>query len=115
MGENDLNVSRTEFPDKGKNLTKKLAYPYDFFNCVEDCQKPADNLKKEDFFSKLKNDHPSDEEIERTKKIIEKFNIKNGEEITRLYLKKDVLLLTCVFEIFIKVSITNLLSILYIV
>ena len=36
--------------------------------------------------------------------IINIFNIKNGEERTQLYLESDVLLLTCVFEKFIKVS-----------
>ena len=36
--------------------------------------------------------------------IIEKFNIKNGEELTQLYFESDVLLLACVFEKFIKVS-----------
>ena len=33
------------------------------------------------------------------------FNIKNGEELTQFFLKSDVLLLTCVFEKFIKVSV----------
>ena len=64
-------------------------------------------MKKEDFFSKLKNDYPSDEEIERTKEIIKLFNIKNGEELTQLFLKSGVLLLACVFEKFIKVSINE--------
>ena len=61
-------------------------------------------MKKEDFFSKLKNYHPDDEETERTKEIIKRFNIKNGEELTETYLKSHVLLLTCVFEKFVEVS-----------
>ena len=39
--------------------------------------------------------------------FIESFDIKNGEEITELFLKSDVLLLTCVFETFIKVSVNE--------
>ena len=82
-----------------------MAYPYEFFKSIEDYQKPVNNLKKEDFFSKLKNGYPNDEEIERTKEVIKLFNIKNGEELTEIYLKSDVLLLACVFEKFIKVSV----------
>ena len=52
----------------------------------------------------MKNDYPDDEEIERTSKIIQTFNIKNGEELTQLYLKSDVILLADIFEKFIKVS-----------
>ena len=107
MVENYLKFLKMEFPDKWKNLTKKLAYPYDFFNCIEDYQKPVNNLKKEHFFSKLKNKCPDDEEIERTKQIIKLFNIKRGKELTEKYLKSDVLLLACVFEQFIKVSVNE--------
>ena len=52
----------------------------------------------------MKNDYPDDIEIERTSKIIQTFNIKNGAELTQLYLKSDVILLTDIFEKFIKVS-----------
>ena len=107
MGENDLKLLKTGFPDKWKYLTKKLAYPYEYFNSIDDSQKPVDNLKKEHFFSKLKNKCPDDDEIERTMDIIKKFNIKNGEEFTEIYLKSDVLLLACVFEKFIEVSVNE--------
>ena len=102
IGENDLKILKTGFPDKWKYSTKKLAYPYEYFNSIDDYQKPVDNLKKEHFFSKLKNKCPDDGEIERTMNNIEKFNIKNGEVLTQIYLKSDVLLLACVFEKFIK-------------
>ena len=107
MGENDLKILKTGFPDKWKYLTKKLAYPYEYFNSIEDYQKPVDNLKKEHFFSKLKNKCPDDEEIERTEEIIKIFDIKNGEELTEIYLKSDVLLLACVFGKFTKVSVNE--------
>ena len=107
MGENDLKILKVGFPDKWKFLTKKLAYPYEYFNSIDDYEKPVDNLKKEDFFSKLKNKCPDDEEIQRTKDNIKRFNIKNGEELTEIYLKSDVLLLACVFEKFIKVSVNE--------
>ena len=107
IGENDVELLKMEIPDKWKYLTKKLAYLYEFFNCVEDYQKPVNNLKKEDFFSKLKNKYPDDEETQRTKQIIEKTNIRNGEELTEIYLKSDVVLLACVFEKFIKVSVNE--------
>ena len=104
VGENDLKVLKIEFPDKWRYLTKKLAYPYEYFNSIEDYNKPVDNFGNKDFFSKLKNKCPDDIEIDRTREIIKKFNIKNGKELTELYCKSDVLLLACVFELSIKVS-----------
>ena len=104
IGENDLKILKTEFPDKWRYLTKKLAYPYEYFNSIEDYNKPFDNLENKDFFSKLKNKYPDNKEIDRTREIFKKFNIKDGKELTELYCKSDVLLLTCVFEKFIKVS-----------
>ena len=47
MGENDLKVLKTGSPDKRKYLTKKLAYPYEKFNSIDDYQKTVVNLKKD--------------------------------------------------------------------
>ena len=48
-----------------EKFIKKLAYPYYFFSSIDDYQKPDDNLKKEDFFSKIKNGYPDYEKIEQ--------------------------------------------------
>ena len=107
MGQNDLKLLKTELPDKWKYLTEKLSYPYENSNSIDDYQKTVDNLEKEHFFSKLKNKCADDEEIERTMDFIKRFKIKSVEELTQLYLKSDVLLLSCVFEKFIKVSVNE--------
>ena len=59
-------------------------------------------MAKQDFFSNLKNKCPRDDDIQRTEEIIKKFVIKNGEEINKLYLESDVVLLADVFENFLK-------------
>ena len=107
LGENDLKILKTGFPDNWKYLTKKLAYPYEYFNSFDDYQKPVGNLKKEDFFSKLKNGYPDDERIQRIMDIIKHFDVKNGEKLTEMYSKSDVFLLACVFEKCIKVSVNE--------
>ena len=53
--EDDFVILKQDFPDKWQNLNKKVAYPYQYFNTIGDYQKPVNNFKKEDFFSKLKN------------------------------------------------------------
>ena len=80
IGENHPKLLKTEFPEKWKISTEKLAYPYEFFKCADDYQKPVDDLKKEDFFSKLKIGYPGDKELESRKEIIKLFNIKKCEE-----------------------------------
>ena len=105
LDEDDFKILKKEFPDKWQHLNRKPAYPYEIFNSIDDYKKPVDNLKKGDFFSKLKNKSPDDEEIQRKKEIIDKFDIKNGEELTDIYLKSDVILLADVFEKFIKIPI----------
>ena len=79
---------------------KKLAYPYEYLN-LSNIQEPL-NLSPEDFWSTLKQTTPSLEEINRTQEIIKKYDLKNGQELTELYLKMDVLQLTEVFENFVE-------------
>ena len=50
----DLKILKTESPDNWKYLNKKLAYPHEYFNCLEVYQKPVNDSKKEDFFRKSK-------------------------------------------------------------
>ena len=95
---------KKEFPKNWELLNKKLAYPYEYFKTLEDYNKNISTLTNQDYFSKLKNDYPNNEEIERTNKIIQTFNITNGKELTQLYLKSDVILLADVFEKFITTS-----------
>ena len=55
MDENELKVLKEEFPgNRWKFSTEKLAYPYEYFNCLDDYETPVDNLKNEDSFSNLK-------------------------------------------------------------
>ncbi len=95
---------KQEFPDDWELLNKKLAYPYEKYKSIQDYDQPARDLKVEDFYTTLKQGTPDNEEIERTMNIINKFKIESGKDLTKLYLKTDVLLLADVFENFIKIS-----------
>ena len=79
---------------------KKVACPYEYLN-LSNIQEPL-NLTKEDFWSTLKQTSPPDEEFNRTQEINNKFNVKNGQELTMIYLKMDVLQLADVFENFVE-------------
>ena len=79
---------------------RKLAYPYEKGKTIEKFYKPL-KLGRDDYFSTLKQSYPDFEEIIRTQAIIVKNKITNLKEITMLYLKNDVLLLTDIFQNFI--------------
>ena len=72
-------------------------------------------MNKEDFFSKLKNKCLDDDDMQRTKENIKIFDFKNGEELTKLYLKSHVFLLADVFEKLLQHLLKNMEVILYIV
>ena len=71
------------------------------------------NLTKEDFWSTLKKTTQPDEEIYRTQEIIKKFNVKNGQELTMLYLKMDVLQLADVIDNFFEATLEYSINPLY--
>ena len=87
---------------KDNIFEKKLAYPYEYLN-LDNFQEPL-NLTKEDYWSTLTQSYPSDDDIKRTQELIDKNKIKNGRELTMLYLKMDVLQLADVFENFVESS-----------
>ena len=77
----DFVILKKVFPDKWQYLKRKIAYPYKYFKKIDDYKKPVDKLKKEEFFSKLKNKGPEDDEITRTKGIIKVFKFEKWRRI----------------------------------
>ena len=98
-----LSLTLTSFPSLDKNgmeddlFKRKVAYPYEKGNNIESYYKPL-KLGREDYFSTLKQSYPDFEEIMRTQAIIAKNRIINLKELTMLYKKNDVLLLTDIFQ-----------------
>ena len=76
---------------------RKLAHPYEKSKNIESFYKPL-KLGKEDDFSTLKQSCPDIEETNRAQTIIIKNKITNLKEVTMLYLKNDVFLLTEFFQ-----------------
>ena len=77
LNEIDFKILRKkEFPDKLHYLNKKLAYTYEYFNSIDDYQKRVDNLKKEDFFSKLKTKALMMKSYKEQKKLLKDLIIK---------------------------------------
>ena len=99
----ELSTTLKPFPSLDANgmeddlFIRKLAYPYEKGNNIESFYKPL-KLGGEDYFSTLKQSYPDFEEIIRTQAIIVRKKITNLKELIMLYLKKDVLLLTDIFQ-----------------
>ena len=94
-----LSLTLPSFPSLDANgmedelFKRKLAHPYEKGKTLESCYKPL-KIGREDYFSTLKQSHPDFEEIMRTQAINIKNKINNLKELTMLYLKNDVFLLT---------------------
>ena len=87
-------------------LKKKGVFPYEFmigFDKLLAIELPP----KKDFYSKLNDEHISNEQYEHAQKVWKEFNCKTMRDYHDLYLKTDVLLLTDVMENYRDVCITN--------
>ena len=97
---------RRELGEKLNLLSKKGVYPYDFM----DNNKKFQETKlppKEKFYSKLNDEHITQQDFEHAQKVWKTFNCKNMGDYHDLYLKTDVLLLCDVFEEFRNVCLEN--------
>ena len=98
-----LSLTLTFFPSLYKNdmeddlFKRKLAHPYEKGKTIKLFYKPL-KLGIEDYFSTLKQSYPDFGEILRTQAIIVKNKITNLKELTMLYVKNYVLLLTDFFQ-----------------
>ncbi|XP_055306011.1 uncharacterized protein LOC129570437 [Sitodiplosis mosellana] len=80
-------------------LERKGVFPYDYVDSFQRLKETALPWK-EQFYSKLYNEHIDDDEYDFAREIWNKFGIKTLGEYSELYLKTDVLLLADVFENF---------------
>ena len=82
-------------------LTRKGCYPYDYVSSIDIFQETK-LPSKDPFYSKLYDEHISEEEYQHAIKVWNTFNCKTLKDYHDLYLKSDVLLLADVFDNFRK-------------
>ena len=113
LSDEDFKYLVEEFGSENLEILKqKGAYPYEYMNSFERFNEEKLPARKYFFSStkkgkidedgKISDGHVSIEDYMVCEKIWDKFNMKNMGDYHDHYLKKDVLLLTCVFEKFIK-------------
>ena len=102
LPKDDLMYTSKVFKGKRLNLmSQKGVYPYDFMDSFEKFNQ-MELPNKDQFYSILNDQHVTDDEYDHANKVWNTFMIKTMGEYHDLYLVKDVLLLTDVFENFRK-------------
>ena len=98
VSDEDFKYLSEEFSDEKLELVKKKEiYPYEYFNSFKKFKET--NLPDIDkFFSSLKDCGISEKKFQRACDVWKVFEIKNLGQHHDLYLKTNVLILTCVFS-----------------
>ena len=102
------NLPRTDFKyvteyfgDQATLMIRKGVYPYDYMGSFERLEEMSLPLKS-NFYSKLNDEHISDDDYKHAQEVWRAFNMTNMGDYHDLYLTFDVLLLADVFESFRK-------------
>ena len=89
------------FKEKTNLITRKGVYPYDYVSSIKKLSE-SKLPPKEEFYSKLNDEHITEDDYIHAKKVWHTFDCKTIKDYHDLYLKSDVLLLADVFENFRK-------------
>ena len=101
-----LTLTRRYFGKNTNIMIRKGVFFYDYFDSFDKLNE-TELPKKEAFYSKLNDEHITEDDYQHAKKVWETFNMKTIRDYHDIYLKSDVLLLADVFENFRNVCIKN--------
>ena len=71
-------------------FSRKGEYPYEFVSRFDKLDTPLSELKREDFYSSLKKEHLTNEQLEHVREVIKAFKFKTLKQYHDLYLAIDV-------------------------
>ncbi|CAH3175005.1 unnamed protein product [Porites evermanni] len=97
----DFHNTKEIFKENVNLLTRKGVYPYDYVSSIKKLSETK-LPPKEEFYSKLNDEHITDDDHIHAKKVWHTFDCKTIRDYHDLYLKSDVILLADVFENFRK-------------
>ena len=74
-------------------INRKGEYPYEFVSSFDKLDTPLSELTREDFYSLLKKEHLTDEQLEHVPEVIKAFKFKTLKQYHDLYLPINVVVL----------------------
>ena len=103
----DFKNTKSLIKNNTEILRQKGVYPYDYLSSISKF-KETKLPPKEEFYSKLNNEHISNEDYQHAINVCNTFKCKTIQDYHDLYLKSDVLLLADVFENFRKTCLKHI-------